>query len=87
MKMIGPKGMNAISVDSPDGHQVEIKPGSDGLFNISDPKLAKKLKEEGLGIAGTAGTYDNFNNAGYPCISCGFQSLFKKCSRCGASNE
>jgi len=87
MKMIGPKGMNALAVNSPNGKQVEIKPGLDGLFDISDSKLVKKLKEEGLSVAGNAGTYDNFNQIGYPCITCGFQSLFKKCSRCGVSNE
>lgn len=87
MKMIAPKGMRALSVNSADGRQVELKPGKDGLFNISDPKLAKKLKNEGLSIANDAGTYDNFATTGYPCLSCGFQSLFKKCSRCGVHNE
>jgi hypothetical protein len=81
-KIMGPKGMRQLSVQTKDGERV-LNAGRDGMFNVSDPKLIKKLKAEGLGEASVSGVT---TAAGYPCKACGFGSFFKKCSRCGEIN-
>ena len=81
-KFIGPKGMRELSVQTSRGERV-LKAGKDGMFNVTDPKLAKKLKQEGLGVASASGVTDA---SGFPCKSCGFGSFFKKCSKCGEIN-
>jgi len=81
-KIIGPKGMRELSVQTKNGERV-LKAGKDGMFNVSDPKLIKKLKAEGLGEASAGGVA---NAKGFPCKSCGFGSFFKKCSKCGEIN-
>jgi hypothetical protein len=83
-KFIGPKGMRELAVNTPRGERV-LKAGKDGMFNITDPKLAKKLKKEGLGVASASGVVNP--NVGYSCKKCGFGSFFKKCSKCGEINE
>jgi hypothetical protein len=82
-RMIPPQGMKELEIDTKRGKKV-IRAGKDGLFNIENAKLARKLKAEGLGEAGLNGFT---TNGGYPCSSCGFGSWFKKCSRCGVLNE
>lgn len=82
-KMIGPKGMREIGVNTRRGRKV-IRAGKDGLFDVGDNvKLARKLKDEGLGVASLGGVS---TASGYPCAKCGFGSWFKKCSRCGEIN-
>ena len=81
-KMIGPKGMKELSVTTKRGRKV-MRAGKDGLFEVNDSKLAKKLKDEGLGVASLGGVS---TAGGYPCKQCGFSSWFKKCSRCGETN-
>ena len=82
-KMIGPQGMREIGVNTRRGRKV-IKAGKDGLFDVGDnTKLAKKLKDEGLGVANVGGVA---RGAGFPCSKCGFSSWFKQCSRCGETN-
>lgn len=81
-KIIGPKGMRELSVKTKHGERV-LKAGKDGLFEVNNPKLVRKLKAEGLGEASLGGvTKAN----GFPCKSCGFGSFFKKCSKCGEIN-
>ena len=82
-KIIGPQGMRELSVRTNRGERV-LKAGKDGMFNVSDPKLIKKLKAEGLGEASLGGVT---KATGYPCKSCGFGSFFKKCSKCGEIND
>lgn len=82
-RIIPPQGMKELEVKTRRGTKV-IRAGKDGLFNVENPRLAKKLKEEGLGEAGLNGYA---TSGGYPCTSCGFGSWFKKCSRCGQLNE
>jgi hypothetical protein len=82
-KIIPPQGLREISVETKRGTRV-LRAGKDGLFNVENPKLARKLKAEGLGEAGLNGFS---TNGGYPCTSCGFGSWFKKCSRCGHEND
>lgn len=81
-KLIGPKGMRELSVTTKTGQRV-LRAGKDGMFNVTDPKLIKKLKSEGLGEASASGVT---TAAGYPCKVCGFGSFFKKCSKCGEIN-
>lgn len=81
-KFYGPQGMSELSVQTSRGEKV-LKRGKDGLFEVNNPKLAKKLKAEGLGLASTGGVA---NAAGYPCKACGFGSFFKKCGKCGEIN-
>ena len=81
-KMIGPKGMRELSVTTSRGIKV-LKPGRDGLFEVNNPKLRKKLKDEGMGEASLSGVADT---NGFPCKKCGFGSFFKKCSKCGEIN-
>ena len=84
--MIPPKGMRELAVETSRGTRV-LKAGKDGLFHVNDPKLAKKLKQEGLGVAVTAGVLTNASAIGYTCSKCGFGSFFKKCGKCGELNE
>jgi len=84
-KMIPPKGMTSISVDTRHGKKSKFV-GKDGLLDIKDPKLVKKLKEEGLGVASASGVIQNISAVGFPCKACGFGSFFKKCSKCGEIN-
>lgn len=81
-KVFGPQGMRELSVQTRKGERV-LKAGKDGMFEVNDRKLLKQLKNEGLGIAATAGVA---NTEGYPCKACGFGSYFKKCSKCGELN-
>jgi hypothetical protein len=53
------------------------------MFNVTDPKLIKKLKAEGLTEASASGVT---TAKGFPCKACGFGSFFKKCSKCGEIN-
>lgn len=82
-KIIGPKGMRELSVKTERGERV-LRAGKNGMFNVSDPKLIKKLKSEGLGEASASGAFVNVN--GFTCKKCGFGSFFKQCSRCGEIN-
>jgi len=82
-KIIGPKGMRELSVKTERGERV-LRAGKDGMFNVSDPKLIKKLKAEGLGEASASGAFGGVS--GYPCKKCGFGSFFKQCSKCGEIN-
>ena len=81
-KIIGPKGMRELSVTTKNGERV-LRAGKDGMFHVNDPKLVRKLKQEGLGEASANGVT---TAEGYPCKSCGFGSFFKKCSKCGEIN-
>lgn len=82
-KIIGPKGMRELSVKTKNGERV-LRAGKDGMFNVSDPKLLKKLKAEGLGEASASGAMAHVS--GFTCKKCGFGSFFKQCSKCGEIN-
>lgn len=82
-KFFGPKGMKEIGINTSKGQRV-LRAGKDGMFEVNNPKLAKKLKAEGLGEASASGAFGGIN--GYPCKKCGFGSFFKQCSRCGEIN-
>lgn len=82
-RFIPPQGLREIGIETKHGKKV-LRTGKDGLFNVENPKLAKKLKEEGLGIASASGV---IVGEGFPCTNCGFGSWFRKCSRCGHEND
>ena len=82
-KFYGPKGMRELGVNTSKGERV-LKAGKDGMFDISNPSLAKKLKDEGLAEASASGSFAKAH--GFVCKSCGFNSFFKKCSKCGEIN-
>lgn len=82
-KMIPPQGLREVSVRTERGVKV-YKADRSGLINVDNPKHAKQMKDEGLGVASLAGT--SATGQGYPCSECGFGSWFKKCSRCGHEN-
>jgi len=82
-RFIPPQGLREIGIETKRGKKV-LRTGKDGLFHVENPKLAKKLKDEGLGIASASGV---IMGDGFPCTECGFGSWFKKCSRCGHENE
>ena len=82
-KFYGPQGMREIGVKTKNGEKV-LRAGKDGMFEINNPKLAKKLKEEGLGEASVSGSYNKV--LGFTCAKCGFGSFFKQCSKCGEIN-
>lgn len=82
-KMFGPKGMREIGINTSKGERV-IKAGKDGMFDINNPRLARKLKAEGLGEASASGSFATVD--GFACKNCGFGSFFKKCSKCGEIN-
>jgi hypothetical protein len=84
-KMIPPKGMTSISIDTRYGKKSKYV-GKDGLLEIKDPKLVKKLKDEGLGVASASGIIQHISAVGFTCSKCGFGSYFKKCSKCGEIN-
>mgnify|MGYP006296080423 CR=1 FL=1 len=85
-KMIPPKGMTSIQVNTAHGKKSKFV-GKDGLLEINDKKLVKKLKDEGLGVASASGVVSNASSLGYTCKKCGFGSWFKKCSKCGEIND
>lgn len=82
-KLIPPQGLKEVAIKTERGTKV-YKAGRDGLINVENPKHARQMKEEGLGIASASGV---IMGEGYPCSACGFGSWFKKCSRCGHDNE
>ena len=79
MKVVPISTMKGFDIESPNGKQ-SFDVGKDGLIEVGDTKLLKQLKEQGFAIAGGV-----ISSGGYEC-KCGFQSVFKKCSRCGEVN-
>jgi hypothetical protein len=84
-RFVGSSGMKSIGIETSRGTKT-IRPNRDGTFTVNDPKLAKKLKAEGLGVVGIAPVTKESLLGGYDCKKCGFGSFFKKCSRCGELN-
>ena len=82
-KLIPPQGLKEVAIKTERGTKV-YKAGRDGLINVENPKHARQMKEEGLGIASASGV---IMVEGYPSSACGFGSWFKKCSRSGHDNE
>lgn len=71
-----------ISVDVPFGRAKRYDGRS---IEVSDPVHARALKQAGYTMADAGGRPSK--SAGFECLSCGFHSFFKLCSRCGGSCE
>jgi hypothetical protein len=78
-----------ISVAAPDGAVRAVTGMSgreyrsaDGIYQMPSSDAAALVKAGGFrpSLGGLV------RSAGYPCASCGFQSLFRLCSRCGHHN-
>lgn len=82
-KMIPPQGLKEVAVKTERGEKV-YKAGRDGLIAVDNPRHAAQMRAEGLGVASLGGVP---RTDGFPCVNCGFASLFTKCSRCGTVNE
>lgn len=82
-KMIPPSGLKEVAIKTERGTKV-YKAGRDGLINVENPKHAKQMQYEGLGIASASGV---IRAEGFTCSECGFGSWFIKCSRCGHENQ
>jgi hypothetical protein len=75
-------GAKGIDIERADGSVAKLNADKGGRVSVDDPKLVRKLKEEGFTVAGLAAT---FNVDGFPC-GCGHQSLFRICGKCGTDN-
>lgn len=82
-RIIPPQGLKEVAVKTERGTKL-YKADRSGIINVENPKHAKQMRDEGLGVGSVAGVADT---EGYPCTQCGFGSYFKKCSRCGHINE
>lgn len=58
-------------------------PGRDGTVTVDNPRHIKALREMGAFAANLGGR----TCGGFRCVTCGFGSFFKKCSRCGGTCE
>lgn len=71
-----------VDLESPTGRRTgRYTTGRNGTFEVTDAVHARRLRELGAFPAsgGPPAT------AGFPC-GCGFQALFRVCSRCGKDN-
>jgi len=82
-RMIPPQGLKEISVQTERGTKL-YRADRSGIINVENPKHAKQMKDEGLGVGSVAGVT---TAEGFPCSQCGFGSYFAKCGRCGHLNE
>ena len=80
-RMIAPTGVREVAVRTPRGTRLYRQERS-GFIPVDNPTDVSQLKAEGL-IEATGVP----KGKGHPCVSCGFASWFKTCSRCGAVNE
>lgn len=82
-RIIPPQGLREVAVKTERGTKL-YKADRSGIIHVDNPKHAKQMKDEGLGLGSVAGVADT---EGFPCSQCGFGSYFKKCGRCGHENE
>lgn len=80
-KVFGPSGVKGIDVTTPTGTR-SYNADKSGLIEISNKADLKQAVSEGMAIAGVA---SGFRVEGFPC-SCGFQSIFAICGKCGKNN-
>jgi hypothetical protein len=80
-RVFGPSGVRGIDVTTERG-TTKYDADKNGFINIDNPKHLRQAVSEGMAIASD---FSGINAAGFPC-PCGFNSVFRKCSRCGATN-
>jgi hypothetical protein len=86
-KLVAPdKGVRGVDVEKPDGSKRSYDIAKDGTITVDNARDAAQLKREGFFEAAGA----SFGHVdGYPCIGCGFDSVFKAydCPKCGVKND
>ena len=86
-KLVAPdKGVRGVDVEKPDGSKRSYDIAKDGTITVDNARDAAQLKREGFFEASGA----SFGHVdGYPCIGCGFDSVFKAydCPKCGVKND
>jgi hypothetical protein len=75
-------GARGVDIERADGSVMKLNADKAGRVSVNDPTLIKALKAEGFTVTGRAAM---FNVDGFPC-SCGHQSLFRLCGKCGVDN-
>lgn len=68
-----------VQVDVPLGRSRRYSGKS---IDVTDQAHIKALRKAGYTVADTSGAPLS-RDAGFECLSCGFQSFFRLCSRCG----
>jgi hypothetical protein len=81
-RLYGASGVKGIDVKTESG-TVRYDADKSGFINIENPRHAAQAKAEGMAEAAIMGA--SIKAVGYPC-SCGFNSLFRLCSKCGKEN-
>jgi hypothetical protein len=71
-----------VQVDVPLGRGARY---SGKAIEVTDVAHVRALRAAGYTVADTAGVSPR--GSGFECGSCGFQSYFKACSRCGGTCE
>ena len=81
-KLVAPdKGVRGADVTTDSG-SAKYDVGRDGTITVDNPQHARQLKAEGFFEAAGA-SFAHIK--GFPC-SCGFNSVFRICSKCGKEN-
>jgi hypothetical protein len=81
MDLRGMDGVRGVDVERPDGSKVKLNADKSGRIEVNDRAVARKLRDEGFTVAAIASGFAR----GWPC-ECGFDSVFKKCGKCGRVN-
>lgn len=86
-KLVAPdKGVQGVNVELANGGTRSYDLDKNGTITVDNARDAAQLKREGFFEASGA----SFGHvAGYPCIGCGFDSVFKKyvCPKCEVEND
>lgn len=80
-RVFGPNGVKGIDVQTDRGTR-SYDADKQGFININNPRDLKQALSEGFT---KVADYSGAKAVGYPC-PCGFNSVFKKCSKCGQVN-
>jgi hypothetical protein len=79
-------GVRGVDITTERGTK-KYDPDKKGIIHVDNPRHAKQLKAEGFFEASLMGPITNSSSIGFTCVECGFGSFFRKCSRCGHTNE
>lgn len=79
-------GVQGIDIDRPDGSKARLDADKSGRVSVDDPQLVSKLKQEGFTVSEISMSL--IGAKGYPCIKCGFSSVFSvyTCPKCQTEN-
>mgnify|MGYP006267680643 CR=1 FL=1 len=79
-------GVQGIDIERPDGSKARLDADKSGRVSVDDPQLVSKLKQEGFTVNEISMSL--IGAKGYPCIKCGFSSVFRiyTCPKCETKN-